>query len=48
VVKVLSGHANAAGRHSIKWDASDEASGIYFYRLEAGTEVASKKMLLLK
>ncbi|GEM_PF-3153912 len=37
-----------AGRHSIKWDASTSASGIYFYRIKAGEFVESRKMLLLK
>ena len=37
-----------AGNHSIKWDASDVASGIYFYRLQAGDFVQTRKMVLLK
>ncbi len=36
------------GNHSIKWNAADLSSGVYFYRLEAGNFSATKKLLLLK
>ncbi|MFH1686623.1 MAG: LamG-like jellyroll fold domain-containing protein [bacterium] len=37
-----------AGHHQATWDASDQASGVYFYRITSGQGVDSKKMLLLK
>ncbi len=37
-----------AGYHKITWDASNMASGIYFYRLQAGDFVLTRKMVLLK
>jgi hypothetical protein len=37
-----------AGSHSVTWDASSVATGVYLYRLEAGSFVETKKMLLLK
>lgn len=37
-----------AGRHHLKWDASGLASGIYFAKLQAGTENTMQKLLLLK
>ena len=37
-----------AGYHEVTWDASNFASGIYFYRLQAGDFVQTRKMVLLK
>ena len=39
----------AAGYHSVRWDASEMSGGIYLYRLEvAGQFEETKRMLLLK
>jgi len=38
----------SAGIHTITWDASGFASGVYFYRLNAGQYTAAKKLTLLK
>jgi hypothetical protein len=37
-----------AGFHSISWDASGMASGVYLYRLQAGDYVETRKMIVLK
>jgi hypothetical protein len=37
-----------AGSYSVRFDASNLAGGMYFYRLSAGTMVQTKKMILLK
>ncbi|MEE9552942.1 MAG: T9SS type A sorting domain-containing protein [candidate division Zixibacteria bacterium] len=37
-----------AGYHQVTWDASEISSGMYFYRIQAGKYVETKKMLLLK
>jgi hypothetical protein len=52
-VKILKDGWLEAGRHVVDWDGENEAgrevgSGVYFYRLEAGTFEARKKMVLLK
>ncbi len=47
VATLLSEKQNA-GKHSIEWDASGYSSGVYFYRLQAGDFVQTKRMLLIK
>ncbi|NQS97919.1 MAG: agmatine deiminase family protein [candidate division Zixibacteria bacterium] len=37
-----------AGIHEVTWDASNLASGIYFYRIQAGDFTSVKKMALVK
>jgi len=38
----------APGNYKTQWDASNFSSGVYFYRLEAGDFVDTKKLLLLR
>jgi lysophospholipase L1-like esterase len=38
----------SAGNHSKKWEAAHMPSGIYFYRLCAGSSIETKKMIYLK
>jgi len=47
VATVVDRHLEA-GNHSVTWDGSQGASGVYLYRLTAGDFVESKKMVLLK
>ena len=52
-VKTLLHGERAAGVHQVVWDGRDDtgiavASGVYFYRLESGSFLQSRKMLLLK
>jgi hypothetical protein len=52
-VKVLADDYQKAGTHKIEWDSKDNngnkvASGIYFYRLTAGSFVQTKKMVLIQ
>jgi Secretion system C-terminal sorting domain len=47
-VMALVNERQEAGTYSVRLDASTLSSGIYYYRLNAGSSVSSKKMLLLK
>jgi hypothetical protein len=47
-VGVLAQGEEEAGYHEVKFDASALASGVYFYRLQAGGYVDTKKLLLLR
>ena len=47
VVRLVNNFQSAA-TYEISWDASSVASGIYFYRLQSGDFVQTRKMLLLK
>ena len=37
-----------AGEHHFTWNAGDQPSGLYFYRLQVGTQSQMRRMILLK
>jgi hypothetical protein len=50
---LMAGETKSAGFYTVSWDGRDDAgvgmaSGVYLYRVSAGTFLASKKMTLLK
>jgi hypothetical protein len=52
-VETLVREWQAAGRHQVVWDGTDEkgralSSGIYFYRLQAGAFLQTRRLVLLK
>lgn len=53
LITTLVDEAQQPGRKSVTWDGTDAngrkvASGVYLYRIDAGTDVAKKMMVLLK
>jgi Family of unknown function (DUF5689)/Secretion system C-terminal sorting domain len=47
-IKTLINERQTAGQHGIKFFANNISSGIYFYRLTAGSFSISKKMIIMK
>lgn len=47
-VATLANHVMPAGEHQIRWRSNGLASGVYFYRLQAGKFAAIKKMIILQ
>jgi hypothetical protein len=53
IVKLIDSEIEEAGSHAITWDGEDSfgesvASGVYFYRLQAGDYSEAKRMVLLR
>ena len=48
LIDVLYNGYKKLGNHQIMWNASNYASGIYFYRLTFNETVLQKNMILLK
>jgi len=47
-IETLLAGTQPAGSHSVVWNAEDASSGVYFYRIEAGDFVETRKCVLLK
>jgi len=47
-VAILLAKQLPAGRHQMQWNASNLASGVYFYRLQTDDFVATRKLILLR
>jgi len=47
-IQVLVNEQLSPGSYKFEWDAADFPSGIYFYKLQAGEFVETKKMVLIK
>jgi flagellar hook assembly protein FlgD len=53
LIRTLLQESREGGRHAIKWGGLDERghpvpSGVYFYRLDAGASVLSRKLLVTR
>ncbi len=47
-VAELVNETKSAGSYNVTWNASQAASGMYYYRLEAGGQTLTRKMTLIK
>jgi hypothetical protein len=47
-VRTLLNEQKSAGSYQVSWNASGVPSGVYFYRLQAGSFSETKKLILLK
>jgi hypothetical protein len=47
-VSILTDGKYSAGSHAVVWDAGEYSSGIYIYRLTAGSFTATEKLVLVK
>ncbi len=47
-VAELVNESKAAGSYNVTWNAANAASGMYYYRLEAGGQSITRKMTLIK
>ena len=47
-VTALVNEPKEAGRYAVRWNAANLPSGVYFYRLQTGAFVETKKLILLK
>ncbi|UCF64876.1 MAG: T9SS type A sorting domain-containing protein, partial [bacterium] len=46
-VAILVSDRLSAGSYFYQWNASNSASGVYLYRLQAGDYIQSRKMVLM-
>jgi hypothetical protein len=47
-VAVIVDEDQQAGYHQVDWNAAGKSSGLYFYKIQAGNFIKSRKMVLLK
>jgi hypothetical protein len=47
-VVLLVNEIKEPGEYEIEWNASNLSSGIYFYKLQSGDFISTKKLVLMK
>lgn len=47
-VATLVNEQKPAGTYTLQWNAANMPSGVYFYRLQAGTFTETRKLILMK
>jgi len=48
IVATLVNEKQKTGNYEVEWNAENQTSGVYIYKLKAGNYIESKKMILLK
>jgi hypothetical protein len=48
VRRLVDGAIRNAGTHTVSFDATGLPSGVYFYRLSAGDQVQTRRMMVLR
>ena len=48
VTRLVDGMQYGSGEHHIRFDASTQPSGLYYYQLEVGRTMLTQRMLLLR
>jgi hypothetical protein len=46
--QLIESQAFSSGNHSFSWNAKDQSSGLYFYKLKTDNFSETRKMILLK
>jgi len=47
-IAVLANEEKPSGSYDVVWDARRFSSGVYFYQLNAGSFIETKKMIFMK
>ena len=47
-IETLVNHPQQKGKHQVTWNAEGQPAGIYFYRLQAGEQQATGKMVVIR
>ena len=47
-VAVLVSEEKGPGRYRVSWDAGNSPSGVYFYRVQAGERMVTRRMTLIR
>lgn len=47
-IATLVNEAKVSGRYKVNWNATQSASGVYFYQLKIGNNISTKKMMFVK
>ncbi len=47
-VRTLVDSRHAPGKYEVQWNATNEASGVYYYQIRAGDWSATKSLILVK